>query len=363
MKKIFLSLVGVVAFLSVFITSCQKDTTPTPTDKNDSAEYTPTPYTLQSLSANYYRKITIPADNPLTVEGIALGRKLFYEKKLSSNGNVSCASCHKQQFAFGDNTPTSINVAGPTKRNTMPLYNLGMMKKYFWDGRVATIRDAIKDAMNGEQHFDATSNYSFLETDTAYFKLFKKAFGKPASANHEKVAKAMEQFIYTMLSVNAAADTRAMTADEQAGFAIFMDATRGDCFHCHTDGPYKTFSDQTKIFANNALQYTGTSYQFPDNGLGDFTKNSNDNGLFKIPSLRNLSYTAPYMHDGRFQTLEQVVNFYSDSLKQSPTVDPLMEKFNNGGSHLNATEKQQLVQFLKYLDDPAFLTDSRFSAP
>jgi cytochrome c peroxidase len=241
-----------------------------------------------------------------------------------------------------------------------------MLKRYFWDGRTNTIKDAVADALQGEQHFDLTTNTTYFNTDTHYVNLFKRAFGNQNSISKDNVEKAITQFIISLISVKSEFETRprtALTADQQAGFAIFMDASKGDCFHCHTDGPYFTFADQNKIFANNALQQTGTSYLFPDNGLGGFTLDQNDNGKFKIPVLRNLSYTAPYMHDGRFSTLEQVINFYSDSLKTSPTVDPLMEKFNNGGAHLTPTEKYQLLQFLKTLDDPAFITNPKFSAP
>ncbi len=153
------------------------------------------------------------------------------------------------------------------------------------------------------------------------------------------------------------------TASEQAGFDMFRNE-KGDCFHCHI-GTYSTFAGEFpfEIFENNALDSAAGISDFKDIGLGKFTGLADDYGKFKIPSLRNLKYTAPYMHDGRYQTLEQVINFYSDSIRHSPTISVNMKKINDGGLHLTAQEKADLLAFLNTLNDDAFVTDTAFSNP
>lgn len=334
-------------------------------DPKVDALYSGTPYTLPKLSKKY-RPYVEDATNPMTQEGVQLGRMLFYDKNLSADGSISCATCHKQQYAFGDSSELSVNIVGPTKRNTPPLMNLSMNKRFFWDGRVSSLADASADALKGEQHFDFNKSLDKFRANANYVNLFRKAFGKPDDITEEKVHKAIAQFIRTMVSVNSQFDktyTAGLTAQEYNGLLIFNDNYKGDCFHCHADGPYLTFVNQDVTFANNALDSINDVNDFMDKGLGDFTKLNKDFGKFKIPTIRNWIYTAPYMHDGRFKTIEDVVDHYSDHLQLSPTVDPLMQLLNQGGSHMSTSDKSDLIAFLKTLNDASFVNDTSFANP
>ena len=340
--------------------------------------YVGKPYTitLPTGSGFHYRTITSPADNPITYEGVALGRMLFYDTTLSNTKLLACGKCHQQQFAFGDNTPKSINVAGATKRNTSALVNLGMNKTFFWDGRQASIEDAAKDALENEQnpgHPGIPILLQYLDTTPAYKYLFKKAFGRPGDITEDKVVKALAQFIRTFISVNSKYDKylrgeqRPMADDEMRGMYIFLSQDSGDCTHCHADGDgtYSTFAFQAIPFRNNALDTVESVNDFMDFGLGKFTGLTSDYGKFKIATLRNVAVSAPYMHDGRFTTLDQIADHYGtkDSLKRSPTIDPLMERFVKPIPDLDPGQKAALVAFLKTFTDTAFLHNPAFANP
>ncbi len=145
-----------------------------------------------------------------------------------------------------------------------------------------------------------------------------------------------------------------LTTEEENGFAIFMDEAKGDCFHCHG-------SNNNPLWTDNKFHNNGLDATFTDLGLGAVTGDPNDNGKFKSPSIRNLAYTAPYMHDGRFATLDDVINHYSEGLKRSPTIDPLMKKVNQGGVGLSIKEKADLKAFLLTLSDPDFIKNPAFN--
>ncbi len=334
---------------------------PTETD----ADYIGTPYTLTKPGAKW-RNIPDMSANPMTVEGIRLGRMLFFDPVLSNDSSISCSTCHEPQHAFTDNKVLSTNIFGPTKRNTPSIQNSVWMKPLFWDGRQNTIEETCTDALLHEQNFNASMAITKLSKRPEYVALFKKAFGRPGDITDVKIEKALSQFIRTALSSKSKFDLSqygqyTLTASEANGFAIFS-SERGDCFHCHTDGPYLTFTDNK--FHNNALQEASSVYNFKDKGMGEATPlDTNVYGKFKTPTLRNLAYTAPYFHDGRYATLEQLVNFYSDSLRLSPTVDPLMKKLNIGGLHLNTQEKADLIAFLNTLNDESFVSDTSFTNP
>jgi cytochrome c peroxidase len=243
-----------------------------------------------------------------------------------------------------------------------------MNKKFFFDGRQTSIEDAVADALKGEQHFNYIYSKSKLESQPRYSSLFKKAFGRPGDITEDKVNKAIAQFIRTLVSFNSKFDLfmrgeATLTSNEQQGFAIFNDNDSGDCFHCHADGPYLTFANQILFFANNALDSVNSVNDFKDKGLGAISLDANDNGRFKIPTLRNIMLTPPYMHDGRFATIQDVIGHYSDGLKYSPNVDPLMQKFFQGGVRINQIEKDHLIDFLKTLTDTSFVNKPEFQNP
>lgn len=306
----------------------------------------------------------IPEDNPMTVQGVALGRHLFYEKRLSADNTQSCGSCHGPAFSFTDNgLRYSKGIDGiEGTRNSMPLINLGFFETFFWDGRSSSLEiQAFEPIVNPiEMHETWPNAVSKIENDEMYLDMFEMAFGE-RSVDSVKIVKAIAQFERTMISGNSRFDKHlrgeiTLTAEELEGFNIFMDEERGDCFHCHGSNTNPLWTDDD--FHNNGLDAT-----FSDLGLGAVTGNATDNGKFKTPTLRNLVFTAPYMHDGRFNTLEEVVDHYSDGLKGSATIDPLMKTVQWGGVGLSNTEKENLIAFLKTLTDSSFVTNPLFHDP
>lgn len=326
---------------------------------------TPKPLTVPSIFERLLPPPYIPADNPQTEEGIALGRKLFFDPILSGNGTQACASCHKPANSFTDDTKLSIGIDGfEGTRNSMPLYNMAwnLNPKLFWDGRATSIEiQALEPVTNPvEMHNTWENAVASLQTDNNYPDLFNKAFGT-SNITKELTAKAIAQFERTLISANSPFDRylegeNSLTPQEINGFAIFMDETRGDCFHCHGNEFSPLWTDN--IFHNNALDAIIT-----DKGLGFVTGDPNDDGKFKSPSLRNLAYTAPYMHDGRFATLDEVINHYSEGLVYSPTIDPLMKTIAAGGVHLTEPDKADLKAFLLSLSDASFINNPDFQDP
>ena len=274
---------------------------------------------------------------------------------------MSCASCHAPQYAFSDPSPSSIGINGDSsKRNSMVLQNLAWSNDFFWDGSVITLEEQILlPVMDSTEMDESWSNFlNEIKFDNLYRELFYDAFGtlEPDSTH---AAKAIAQFLRTMISSNSKYDKvlryeANFTPDENAGFSSFNSLTGGDCFHCHggilgTDLSYK----------NNGLD------EFPiDSGRGLVTLNPLDNFKFKVPSIRNIEYSAPYMHDGRFNTIDQVIDFYSTGIHaNSPNIDPLIEFASQGGVQLNPTERLQLKAFLLTLSDSSFINNPDFSNP
>lgn len=368
------------SLLVILLTQCRHDP-PARKGANQDPDslYVGTPYTFTRMASGIYsyRSVAQPADNQATYEGIQLGRMLFYDSTLSLNKRVSCGTCHKQEYSFGDNQRLSTNVHGLTKRNASTLVNLGINSIFFWDGRQSTIETAVDDAFTNEQSPDLNSTFTYLDTTPIYKYLFRKAFGRPEDPTHlvteAKIVKAIAQFIRTLRAENSKYDKynrgeagATMTASELNGKSIFFDQQRGDCVHCHMDAPYLTLANVNIPMRNNALDTVASVYDFTDIGYGKVTNQQSDYGKFKIPALRNVEVSAPYMHDGRFTTLEQVVDHYGsyDSLKKSPTVDPLMERLVYPTiPDLTPQEKSDLVAFLKTLTDTAFLHNPDFSNP
>ena len=335
--------------------------------KNDSLEvetYEPTPLPLsipQIFQDNIIPPV-IPNTNPQTVEGVALGKKLFFDNKLSGDQTMACASCHSPQHAFTDNTPTSDGIDGIFgTRNSMPLFNLAWNynERFTWDGKELSIeRQALEPVQNPiEMHSDWQDVVHRLQDDAEYPELFRLAF-KTSTITKELTTKAIAQFERTLISANSKFDNfsignTTLTPEEQNGLNVFMDETKGDCFHCHGN-------PNNPLWTDNDFHNNGLDSNFSDLGLGGVTGDINDNGKFRSPSLRNLAYTAPYMHDGRFATLDAVIEFYSTGLQPSSTIDPLMKKVAQGGVNLSAQDKADLKAFLLSLSDPSFLTNPEF---
>ncbi len=330
----------------------------------------PTPYVLD-IPANLPQMI-IPADNPLTVEGVKLGRHLFYEKRLSGNNTMSCASCHRPENSFSDPAQFSTGIDGfQGPRNSMALVNLGWESRFFWDGRAQSLEaQVLHPVMDPLEMHDTWPNVVYkLQSDPAYEQLFDRAFGSP-TVDSVKVAKAIAQFLRTLVSANSRFDKfirgeMNLDIDEQLGFQLTLqeggDPANGqggqfgaDCFHCHPHGG--------GLFTDGIMRNNGLDASFTDLGLGGVTGLSQDMGKFKTPTLRNVALTAPYMHDGRFQTLEEVIDHYDSGGHPSSTVDPNM-KFSEGGLQLTPEKKAQLIAYLHSLTDMDFVTDPRFQDP
>ncbi len=332
--------------------------------------YTPYSPTLQPLDipqifADNILPPVIPINNPQTVEGVALGRKLFYDTILSGDNTQSCATCHSPENAFTDSDRFSEGIDGFLgNRNSMPIFNLAWNynEKFFWDGRSFAIEGQVLEPVKNpiEMHNTWDNATINLQNHNEYPNLFFEAFGT-VTIDSILVTKAIAQFERTLISANSRFDKHllgqiTLTASELNGFNVFMDETKGDCFHCHGNANNPLWTDN--IFHNNGLDAA-----FSDIGLGQFTGNPADNGKFKSPSLRNLKFTAPYMHDGRFATIDDVINHYSNGLVNSPTIDPLMKAINNGGVQITDTEKADLKAFLLSLSDEGFITNPAFQNP
>lgn len=297
-----------------------------------------TPYTLQIPAG--FPNPQIPEDNPMTVEGVSLGRKLYYDSILHPSQQLACATCHIQSKSF-----TS---AG----EVLPHVNLAWSHQFLWDGAE---EGTLEDVMRFEIEDFFNTDLSDLQNSEEYPELFNEAFGTNAIST-ENIAKALAQFFRTMNSGNSKFD-RYIRGEEQfsneefLGFELFF-SEEGDCFHCHA----------TVFFTDNSLHNNALD-SLPDPGRYLVTSDSIDYGKFKSPTLRNIELTGPYMHDGRYVTLEEVIDFYSEGLEASKTVDPLMKQLNNGGVQLTPEEKAGLLAFLKTLTDEEFLNNKELSRP
>ncbi|GAL69648.1 cytochrome-c peroxidase [Jejuia pallidilutea] len=328
-------------------------------------QYAPTPLALKTpklFSENIIAPV-IPSNNPQTVEGVRLGKKLFFDPILSGNNTQACASCHSPKNAFTDTSRFSNGIDGRLGlRNAMPLFNLAWNynERFFWDGKSFSLEHQafipVTDPLEMKSTWaDVTEK---LQQHPEYPTLFQEAFGT-SQIDSTLVTKAMAQFERTLISANSKFDQyllgeTELSGEELNGFNVFMDETKGDCFHCHG-------SDKNPLWTDNAFHNNGLDETFTDLGLGAVTGDPADNGKFKSPSLRNVEFTAPYMHDGRFTTLEEVINHYSEGLKNSSTIDPLMKKVSQGGVGLSEKDKADLKAFLLTLSDFEFINNPVFS--
>ena len=349
-----------IAFLSY---SCKKDLAPISgcTDSNaanynnnavindGSCNYFTTPYIIQTPDG--FPNMKIPENNPMTIEGVSLGEKLFNDPILSSDNTQSCISCHIQASSFSDPNQFSIgidNIQGT--RNASALINLGWNNSFNWDGSAATLEDqALEPVTNPiELHENWQNVENKLNNIPEYVQLFKQAFNIDyIDSTH--VVMAIAQFERTLISINSKFDKflrgeEQLSPSELNGYSIF-NSEKGDCFHCHG----------TQMFMDNSFHNNGIDTEpFLDLGLAKVTGNPSDNGKFKTPTLRNIEFSAPYMHDGRFSNLEEVIEHYNSGGNQSSTVDPLMKKINIG-LQLTNQEKEDLIAFLKTLSDEDFV--------
>lgn len=362
--------------------ACRKDTSFIIEKNKD--EYRPTPYKID-IPKFFPTKLNIPDDNPMTIEGIELGRYLFYDGHLSGRTEpdslMSCATCHIQANSFecGINHPKFTNgkpfgLTGiPTPHTMLPLINLVWNEYgYLWNGMIHKSNKDIKKRnieslvwmgiiapheMNG----DTTRTIALLRANPIYPSMFRKAFGSE-DITLDRVSKAIAQFIRTLISSNSKFDKylrgeEQLTTSELSGFVLFTTEEGADCFHCHGGDGNVLFT--TNLFYNNAKEDVFSDVR----DRYHVTLDPMDIGAYKAPTLRNIALTAPYMHDGRFKTLDEVINFYSEGLVYSPYVHPLMHKINQGGADLTPRQKQDLKAFLITLTDTSFVHNPAFSNP
>ncbi|WXT99267.1 cytochrome-c peroxidase [Seonamhaeicola sp. MEBiC1930] len=335
-------------------------------EKIDNQAYTPISSDLKipQLFEDRILNPVIPFDNPQTEEGIVLGKKLFFDSILSADNSQSCADCHMPENAFSDPDKFSDGIDGTLgTRNSMPLFNLAWNydEKFFWDGSSFSLEHQAFNPVADptEMASSWTVVEQKLQNHSEYPELFNKAFGT-SKIDSTLVTKAIAQFERTLISANSKFDKYLLgeielTTEELNGFNVFMDENRGDCFHCHG-------SENNPLWTDNLFHNNGLDPIFSDLGLGAISGDPADNGKFKSPSIRNLAFTAPYMHDGRFATLEEVINHYSEGLQNSSTIDPLMKKVAQGGVQLSDKDKADLKLFLLSLSDYEFIINPNFKS-
>jgi len=312
-----------------------------------------------------------PTNNPVTDAGAALGRVLFYDQRLSTNGTVSCASCHQPQHGFSDPRQFSVGFnGGLTGRNSMGLTDARYYARgrFFWDERSATLEDQVLQPIQNSVEMGMTlpALVTRLSAEPFYTNLFALTFGTPQVTTN-RIARALAQFVRSMVSTQSKYDQGVpvnftnFTAQELLGRQIFLGQVgNATCAACH--GP-DTFS-APNIFNN------GLEFPYVDLGVGAVTGRAQDEGLFKTPSLRNIELTAPFMHDGRFATLEEVVEFYNSGVVLNPNLPPALRAPPAPGQppaarRLNLTNNQKaaLVTFLKTMTDTNLTSAVRFSDP
>ncbi len=321
--------------------------------------YDPTPLAFD-IPSNFPELTYDINSNPPTEAGFALGKRLFYEGKLSSTGVISCGECHRQEFAFTHHTHiVSHGVDGALgTRNSPPTQNLAFMKEFNWDGAAALLdmQPIIPITAPVEMNETFASILKKLKNDPAYPDLFAKAF-KNGAIDTENMLKALSQFMLLMISADSKYDKYirdeggvTLNEQEKAGHALF----NAKCATCHSG---ELFTNQT--YKNNGLPIDP---EYNDMGRAAVSGKTEDNQKFKVPSLRNIELTLPYMHDGRFGTLEEVLDHYSSGVVDSPSLDPLLKQEDGTlGIPLTASEKTELLAFLKTLTDNDFALDKRFS--
>jgi len=297
---------------------------------------------------------SIPEDNPLTISKIELGRKLFYEKGLSLDSSVSCASCHIQQFAFADTARVSKGFQGDTGfRNSSSLTNVAFQTAFFRDGGVFSLERAVHPPVLGEfeMNMNLMDMLSRLNGNADYREAFQKAFN--SDIDNKGIVHALASFMRTLNSFNSpydkfmAGDSSALNPAQKRGLALFR-SERLNCVQCHTE----------PLFIDNQMHNIGLYANYHEFGRGRVTLKEEDFGRFRTPTLRNIAVSFPYMHDGSLKTLDQVIEFYKTGGFVHPNKSDNISAFE-----LSESEKVDLIAFLQALTDSSFLANPQFSSP
>ncbi len=350
----------ITVLVLAFAAACRKDV-PVPGDTAGSTGPTPFEVPLPQWVIDSVGPFVPHNSNPLTVEGIALGRALFHDPVLSDNYTQSCSSCHVQANGFSDPRPFSIGTNEAVgHRNAMAIINLGWDHRFFWDGRAGGLEtQAYGPVANPiEMRNSWPVVEARLQADPAYEAMFEAAFGT-RTIDSTLVVDAISQFERTLVSFNSRYDrfiyqhdSSALNAQEQHGIDLFY--RRGHCVDCH----------RPPLLFDHSMRNNGLDIDPVDPGLGGLTGNPFDIGKFKVPTLRNIAATAPYMHDSRFATLEDVVHFYAHDVQiNSPHIDAHMAPWVDGLVNLTPQDETDLVAFLRTLTDSTFLSNPAFGPP
>ncbi len=346
--------------------------------------YAPEPFNLEI--PNGFPNPNVPAGYQFDKNIVELGRYLFYDTRLSSNNSLSCASCHLQTHGFSDQNRFSTGVTGTvTPRHSMALQNLAFeQNEFFWDGRTRTLEEQAAEPVENpiELHEKWPNVEQKLRSDTMYHRLFRKAFGIKNSSeiNKDWAIKAIAMFERTIIvGPNSVywkiykTGTMAAPSKIEAGRKLFFNINAADaqCFHCHNQPLFKGG------FENNGLDSVGNLNQFADKGRGNITQTLLDNGRFRAPTLWNIALTAPYMHDGRFATLDEVIEHYASHIKIADNINPFLLQVGNPYPNpnicptcpqtlyepLDATQKAQIKAFLLSLTDTISLQKPEYKNP
>ena len=326
-----------------------------------------------------------PATNPVTNDGATLGRVLFYDRKLSANGTVSCSSCHIQEHGFSDPRPRSTGFdGGLTRRHSMGLSNARFYRagRFFWDERAESLEKQVLMPFLDEVEMGLTEEklVEIVAGQDYYPPLFKAAFGTSV-INADRIANALAQFVRSLVSAGSRYDagrrmvSRPMqdfpnfTVAENRGKRLFMtnsEGSRAPCTRCHQSEAFVGSARRRARSVDTGATNNGLdAVSVKDRGVAESTNDIADTGKFKVPSLRNIAVTAPYMHDGWFATLEDVIEFYSSGIQRHANLDPALRRWYGSPLLFEFTpdEKAALAAFLRTLTDEGFLAAEKFSDP
>jgi len=309
------------------------------------------------LPSNFPAPVYNLKENPVTEKGFLLGKKLFYDGELSSNGFVSCGFCHQQPSAFtqhGHRVSHGVNDR-LGKRNSLAISNVIWQRTFFWDGGVNHLDFVPLNALVNPVEMDETLENVLkkLNQSTFYKAEFKEVFGTDEIKSAEFL-KALSQFLAMLISGNSRYDKyirkegEMLSDEELTGLSLFKEK----CSTCHA----------SDLFTDGSYRNNGVSNDFRfDKGREEITLDSADRGKFKVPSLRNVEFTDPYMHNGNFSSLEEVLDHYDNGVRESATLDPILKRNDKSGIDLTADEKKMIIAFLKTLTDREFINNKRFA--
>ena len=365
------------ALMLSILSSCTKDSQEATSDK-------PAPYVI-SIPKYFPTQLNIPADNPMTIEGVALGRMLFYDGRVSGRNQpdslMSCSTCHIQAHSFVCGIDNPEFPGGHPKGVTglltphfmLPMINLAWVNNGFlWNGSLSPAnpiqeKRQLEDMTwivitdPHEMAGDTSRSSALIQSISGYPEMFQKAFGR-STVTVKNMGRAIAQFVRTLISADSKFDRflqgkAELNESERRGYNLFMTEMGGDCFHCHGGEGNPLFT--TNLFYNN-----GKDSVFTDPyDRYSFTGSSMDIGAYVAPTLRNIAFTAPYMHDGRFKTLDEVIDFYSSGVVWSASISPLMHHVATHGVQLTPSQKSDLKNFILTLTDSSFVGTAAVSRP